>query len=430
MKKIRLILTFSLGLFASVQSLSIKAQTVSTLAGSGTLGYIDGTGTASSFNNPWGLYAASNGDVYVSDTYNHVIRKITPAGVVTTFVGSGVAGGADGTGTAATFNGPSGICGDLAGNLFVIDYFGNKIRKITPAGDVTTIAGSGSAGFANGNGTSATFSSPYDICIDATGNLYVTDATNHSIRKITPTGDVTTFAGLGTPGSQDGTTSNATFNNPLGIAIDGANNIYICDVGNSKIRKITAAGVVSTIAGSGSGGSADGPGSTATFYNNFGLCIDANGNLYVADSYNNKIRKILPDGTVSTYTGTGTAGMDNGGLSTATFDRPHNICIDALGNFYIADTFNRLIRKITTSFASIDENSQNPVFTLAPNPASTNISLTTDEPVISILVYNVLGELMLTETNTTFLVASLPSGVYLVQMQTTSGIATQRFVKN
>jgi len=430
MKKIRLILTFSLGLFASVQPLSIKAQTVSTLAGSGTLGYVDGTGTSASFNNPWGVYAASNGDVYVSDTYNHVIRKITLSGVVTTFVGSGVAGGADGTGTAATFNGPSGICGDLTGNLFVIDYFGNKIRKITPAGDVTTIAGSGSAGFANGNGTAASFSAPYDICIDSDGNLYVTDATNHSIRKITQAGDVTTFAGLGTPGSQDGTTSNATFSNPLGIAIDGANNIYICDVGNSKIRKITAAGVVSTLAGTGTGGSADGPGSAATFYNNFGLCVDANGNLYVADSYNNKIRKILPDGTVSTYAGTGTAGMDNGGLSTASFDRPHNICIDALGNFYIADTFNRLIRKITTSFASIDENNQVPVFSLAPNPTSSIITLTIDEPIVSVTVFNVLGEQVLSETHSTFSVASLPSGVYLIQLQTQKGIAMQRFVKN
>ncbi len=211
---------------------------VTTLAG-GTSGTADGIGTNAQFNRPYGLTIDAAGNLYVSDTFNHRIRKVTPAGVVTTLAGS-TQGFTNGTGEEAQFTHPFGIAVDAAGNVFVGE--GPRIRKITAAGVVTTFAG-GNAGFSNGNGTSAQFQNGLNgIAIDNSGNLFITDAFNYRIRKITPSGDVTTYAGLGYSGTTDGDVSVANFSELSGIAIDKANNIlYITDYGNNRIRKITPA---------------------------------------------------------------------------------------------------------------------------------------------------------------------------------------------
>ena len=321
---------------------------VTTLAGS-TQGYADGVGSAAQFWSPKGIAVDASGNLYVTDTFNHRIRKISPAGEVTTFAGS-TTGFADGTGIAARFSYPAGIAIDALGNLYVTDYGSNIIRKITPEGVVTTLAGNGLEqwGYADGTGSAAQFKQPYGIAVDASGNLYVADEDNNCIRKITPLGVVTTFAGSTTGGYANGTGSAARFNQPYGIAIDKSGNLYVSDTYNSCIRKVTSTGVVTTFAGSTTGGYADGKGSKARFNLPYGITIDTSGNLYVADYSNDNIRKITPAGEVTTLAG-GTdpnEGYADGKGSKARFNMPNGIAIDASGNLYVADTGNNCIRKI------------------------------------------------------------------------------------
>ena len=311
---------------------------VSTLAGS-TSGYADGQGTLAKFAGPRGLAIDNGGNLYVADNSNQRIRKISPSGTVTTFAGSTI-GNANGTGTSAQFNYPEGVAVDATGNIYVVDSENHSIRKITPAGVVSTLAGS-TAGFADGQGAAAQFNFPIGVTVDAGGNVYVADTENYKIRKITPAGVVTTLAGS-TQGFTDGASTNAQFNSPTGIAIDAVGNLYVTD--NYKIRKISPAGVVSTLAGSSTAGYADGKGTDARFTNPYGIAIDSNNILYVSDSDNDRIRKITADGTVTTIAG-GTQGYADGSGNFAQFNYPKGIAV-ASGTIYVADEANNKIRKI------------------------------------------------------------------------------------
>jgi sugar lactone lactonase YvrE len=270
--------------FMAVTSFS---QEVTTFAGSGSYGDTDGTGAAASFRFPHGVAIDAVGNVYVADRNNYKIRKITPMGEVSTLAGSGSLGNADGLGTAASFNYPTGIAIDATGNLYVADSENHKIRKITPAGVVSTLAGSGLPGNTNGTGTSASFKAPLGVTVDAAGNVYVADSQNHKIRKITPAGVVSTFAGSGGAGSTDGAGSVASFNLPAGVAVDASGNVFVADLYNHKIRKITPTGAVSGFAGSGSLGSTDGIGVAASFHYPHGVAVNASGVVYVAGYYDN-----------------------------------------------------------------------------------------------------------------------------------------------
>ena len=323
------------------------AKVVTTLAGSGTEGEIDGSGAGASFNYPRKVSVDAAGNVYVADTFNYKIRKITPAGVVTTWAGSGIAGATDGIGTAASFNNPTSIAVDATGNVYVADYYNNKIRKITAAGVVTTLAGSGTQGATDGTGIAASFKYPHSVAVDALGNVYVADRGNQKIRKITAAGVVTTYAGSGSIGAIDGIGTAASFNYPRKVSVDAAGNVYVADTDNHKIRKITAAGVVTTLAGSGSIGAIDGIGTAARFNNPTGVAVDAAGNVFVADSYNHKIRKINAAGVVTTLAGNGTQGAADGTGIAASFSNPSGLAVDMSGNVYVADTGNHKIRKIT-----------------------------------------------------------------------------------
>jgi streptogramin lyase len=326
---------------------------VTTLAGTaGAQGSADDTGAAASFSDPFGAAVDSTGNVYVADTGNNTIRKITPAGVVTTLAGTaGVVGSADGTGTAASFDRPEGVAVDSAGNVYVADAVNSTIREVTPTGVVTTPAGTaGVVGSADGTGAAASFDQPYGVAVDSAGNVYVADSSNNTIRKITPAAAVTTLAGAAAvSGGVDGTGASATFSRPSGVATDSAGNVYVADTDDNTIRKITPTGVVTTLAGTaGMSGSADGTGAAARFSGPSGIAVDSAGNVYVADAINSTIREITPAGVVTTLAGTaGVKGGADGTGAAASFDDPTGIAVDSAGNVYVADAVNSTIREIT-----------------------------------------------------------------------------------
>lgn len=266
---------------------------------------------------------------------NRKIRKISAEGDVTTLAGSGIGGTLNANGSLARFESPRSIALDSLGNLYVADISTHQIRKITPAGDVSTFAGSGISGSTDGPGLYASFSYPAGIALDSLDNIYVADSNNHKIRKITSTGVVTTVAGSGNHGSTDAVGESASFFYPHGIKVDINGNIYIADTNNQKIRKISPEGIVTTLAGFGSEGSADGPGNTAQFRFPQNLSVDSEGTVFVADTFNQKIRKISPNGVVTTI------------AATATFNSPYSIAVDPDRNLYIADFGDHTIRKAT-----------------------------------------------------------------------------------
>jgi hypothetical protein len=329
-----------------------NASTGSSSSSAATIAY-DGVGAAARFSRPIGVAVDGAGNVYVADSGNNTIRKITSAGVVTTLAGTaGVTGSANGGGAAASFNSPQGAAVDGAGNIYVTDAFNSSIRKITSAGVVTTLAG-GASGSADGVGAAAGFNTPIGVAVDGVGNVYVADTVNSAIRKITPVGVVMTLAG--TPGffygAVDGIGAAASFFWPEGVTVDGADNVYVADTNNSTIRKITSAGVVTTLAGAaGASGSANGAGAAASFTFPQGVAVDGAGSLYVADTGNNTIRKISSAGVVTTLAGTaGISGSANGIGAAASFKLPGGVAVDGAGNVYVADTGNNTIRKITSA---------------------------------------------------------------------------------
>jgi sugar lactone lactonase YvrE len=326
------------------QSFSIAIGKVSTFAGSGAPGLVNGTGISASFNGPTGIAIDSTGNFFIADNSNNVIRKITQSGVVSTFAGNGTNYNLNGTGSAARFAQPWGVSLDSGGNIYVADSSNSVIRKITPSAVVSTLAGSGSV--AHGDGTYPSLYIPTSVVVDNNGNVFVAGYGLNSILKVSINGNLTVFAGNGTAGSTNGSGATARFWNPLGLAIDSSNNLYVADNYNHLIRKITPAGVVTTIAGNGTAGNLNGNGTAASFNNPTGLAVDGTGNIYIADWGNNLIRKITPTGTVTTLAGNGTAGNSNGDLLSASFHGPWALVLDSVGNIYVADTYNHLIRKI------------------------------------------------------------------------------------
>ena len=326
-------------------SVSITPKVVMTMAGNGNPSLINGSGSGATFNNPKGVTADADGNVYVADTDNMVIRKITPAGVVTTFAGGGPGTSTNGTGTSASFSEPLGIAIDASGNLYVSDRNNGLIRKITPAAVVTTFAGGGSGPEINGTGTEASFFAPAGLTVDKQNNVYVAEQGGCRVRKITPAGVVTTLAGSGTQGTADGTGTAASFTDAYGIGVSPNGNVYVASGVAHVIRKITPGGVVTTFAGTGSAGFTNGTGTAASLDIPTGVVVDGNGNLFVSELGNNCIRKITSAGVVTTFAGS-TIGFADGTGTDAKFNGL--FAIGLRGNYlYLADTGNQRIRKVS-----------------------------------------------------------------------------------
>lgn len=313
----------------------IETITVSTLAGNGKKGFVNGTGTEAQFYYPRGLAVDARGNVYVADAFNYVIRKITPAGVVSTYAGTGEDGHANGRPDEAQFYFPSGVAFDKNDNLYVADAGNNMIRKINTSGFVSTLAGQIDTGFLNGTGTAAKFDYPSDVAVDAQGTVYVADMNNHSIRTITPAGVVKILAGNGSAGYVNAKGTQARFTYPYFVSVDAKRIVYVMEFQNTRIRKINSSTEVSTLTGTAQPGFLDGPLNKAMFNAPYGIGSDAAGNLYVADSKNARIRKISPSGIVSTLA-----------IPNTAFKAPVGIAIDAKGIIYVADEEDHRIRKI------------------------------------------------------------------------------------
>ncbi len=351
------------------------SDTITTIAGTGTAGSSGdgGQATSAQLNRPRGVAVDAQGNVYVADESSHRVRKVS-GGTISTVAGTGTAGysGDGGQATSAQLNGPVGVAVDGQGNLYIADRDNARIRKVS-GGTISTVAGTGTAGYSGdgGQATSAQLSNPYGIAVDTQGNLYIADLSNNRVRKVTAAGVISTVAGTGTAGysGDGGQATSAQLKNPIAVAVDTQGNLYIADYGNYRVRKVTAAGVISTVAGTGTAGySGDGGQATSAQLNSpAGVAVDAGGTLYMADWANNRIRAVS-GGIITTIAGS-TAGFagDGGPAGSAQVNSPFDLAVDSRGSLYVSDALNHRLREI--------ENKA-PTASFTPTPASGTAPLT------------------------------------------------------
>jgi len=343
----------ALAVVATSQNTSAQVET---LFGNGRPALTDATGKLASFNEPFGLCSDGQGNLYVADSANHCVRKISPDGVVSTFAGNGEKGTVDGSARRARFNTPSGVRVDGKGNLFVFSYEENSIRIVGPDGAVRSLLTSREEGYRDGSLDDARIRAPRGLVFDCEGNIFFTDCWNHRIRKITADGIVSTLAGGGPTGEEaaatwrDGVGAEARFYAPCGLAIDKENNLYVADAENHRIRKITPKAVVTTIAGHGPSGKpgrafADGPAAQSRLNTPTELLVTDDGIVYFSDTYGNRIRKISPEGIVSTVAGSGEAGLLDGPADKAQLNFPRGIVLRGK-RILLADFNNHVVRAV------------------------------------------------------------------------------------
>ncbi len=487
----KLIPTFLLLIF-SILSGGAMAQalyTVSTFAGTDTVpndtisttGFRNGPDSLSMFNHPCGVAVNKNGIVYVADSYNNVIRKVT-ADSTFTLAGDTIQGFADASGTAARFNEPLGICVDKNGNVFVADTYNNRIREVSPAGNVTTFAGNGSPGYSGDGGpaTAAEFYLPVGVAADTNGNIYVTDNGNYVIREISTNGIISTFAGAGVTGYLNGRKDTAEFSGLYGIAADDSGTVYVTEYVNDDVRKIRN-GIVTTVAGNDTNiifhdndtvsyypfGYRNGVNDTSLFYDPTGIAVDSAGNIYISDEYNNAIRKISRK-TTSTLAGDtnlhfvvdttirkdiigpgdtlrdtiidsaaivpSITGYVNGTAPASRFNSPVGLAMDRAGNFYVADNGNNVIRKITFGgFTGIPPLTPpvNPILNIYPNPCSSQLTIAQAPPGKAFL-YDLTGRVLWSSSNFKapyiLNISGFSPGIYLFSAQSVLGTVTKKII--
>jgi len=337
---------------------SPNGMIIKTVAGNGTIGYSGDydVATDARLNWPSGVAVDASGNLFIVDLGNNRIRKVDTNGLITTVAGNGTYtySGDGGAATLAGLNEPRGVAVDASGNLFIADIGDNHIRKVDPNGIITTVAGNGKYGHSGDGGvaTNASLSTPFDVAVDASGNLFIADIGNNVIRKVDSNGIIATVAGNGNPGNSGdyGAATNASLNQPSGVAVDAFGNLFIADRGNGVIRKVDPNGIITTVAGNGTNGySGDGGTATNARLNwPSGVGVDASGNLFIADMSNNRIRKVDPNGIITTVAGNGNSGFfgDGGVATSAKLNGPSGVALDAFGNLFIADSDNNRIREV------------------------------------------------------------------------------------
>jgi DNA-binding beta-propeller fold protein YncE len=340
------LLALSLGATAATAGQS--RVRVETFSGSGQAGFANSNGQVGQFNRPHGLAADATGKLYVSDRGNHAIRVVAANGDIRTLAGSGKEGNADGIGAAASFRQPIAAAVDTSGNVYVADRDNHVIRLIDPASKVVVLAGTGTKGFTNGPWSSAQFNEPYGVALSPDDKtLYVADYLNHAIRAVDlATRQVTTLAGNGTAGFANGLGDKAQFNQPYNAKADANGRLYVPDQNNHAIRRVDPDGTVSTLAGNGQSGFADGKPSEARFNNPTGLVVGPDGTIYVSDRNNHRIRAIAPAGEITTVAGDGTAGQQDGHGQAAKFNRPIDVVFATDGSLVVSEENNHRLRKI------------------------------------------------------------------------------------
>jgi uncharacterized repeat protein (TIGR01451 family) len=332
---------------------------ITTVAGNGTATFAGdgGTATNASLNYPTGVAVDASGKLFIADCNNNRLRKVSATGVITTVAGNGTPGysGDGGLATSARLFSPWGVVVDATGNLFIADANNNRLRKVSATGVITTVAGNGTAGYSGDGGaaTSASLSYPSGVAVDTTGNLFIADAANDRLRKVGTNGVITTVAGNGAPGyfGDGGAATSASLYCPRGVAVDAAGNLFIADSNNNRIREVNLAGIIETVAGNGAAGySGDGGVATsASLFYPWGVAVDAAGNVLIADSYNSRLRTVSPSGLIATAAGKGTSGFsgDGGSATNASLHYPYGVAVDAIGEIFIADSYNNRVRMVS-----------------------------------------------------------------------------------
>jgi len=428
---------------------SAQIGDITTVAGNGVAGYTGDMhlATSAELDNPIYMNFDALGNLFIADAGNNVIRKLDVSGIITTVAGNGFGAGTSsggysgnsGAATDAELYSPTDIVIDASGNMFIADGGNNVIRKVNTSGIISTIAGTGTSGY-SGNGGAAILAdfSPYGLTIDNIGNIYFTDGNNPSIRKINTSGIITTIAGNGTVGNtgDNGPATAAKLHIPGGIAISASGNIYVTDWASHCVRKISAVGIITTIAGNGTAGNTgDGDMATSAELNApNGVTVDDSENIYISDNYANVIRKVNPEGIITTVAGNGTEGFsgDDGLPTSAQMDRPNCVAFNPSGNMFIVDAFNNRIRKITYHPEAVNNilNVQN-ITSIYPTPAHNEVTIKTTDKIKSVDIINLIGQEIYNQSysnvnSTDIAISSFASGVYFVKV---NGVYAAKFLK-
>ena len=363
---------FLFGLVCLLLPASSRAQmqlvpVITTVAGNGSGSYSGdgGPATSAELYNPLAVALDASGNLYIAEYSNNRVRKVSPSGIITTVAGNGTQGysGDNGPAASAELYHPFGVALDASGNLYIADWGNDRIRMVSPSGIITTVAGNGTPGYSGDNGpaTGAELNYPTAVALDASGNIYIADVYNSLIRMVSPGGIITTVAGKGSQGysGDNGPATGAELDYPSGLALDASGNLYIADEVNNRIRMVSPSGIIITVAGNGTQGYSgdNGPATSAELNSPTAVALDAFGNLYITDNANNRIRMVSPSGIITTVAGNGTQGYsgDNGPATGAELSGANGVALDASGNLYFADEYTNRIREVSEVSPGLNE---------------------------------------------------------------------------